>query len=162
MRLRAARPADATAVAQVHHLTWVNTLGDLLPASFWETHTLEERTRTWRRWLTLGGGPSAMLAEVGGEIVGVAYAAPARRQHGIAPVRERQLWMLYVLEEHHGTGVGQALLDAVVPPGEPCQLWVAEDNPRARRFYERNGFALEGARITDEQFADLTELRMTR
>jgi hypothetical protein len=29
-------------------------------------------------------------------------------------------------------------------------LWVAEDNPRARRFYEREGWTLDGARKEDE------------
>jgi RimJ/RimL family protein N-acetyltransferase len=29
-------------------------------------------------------------------------------------------------------------------------LWVLEDNPRARRFYEREGWALDGERKEDE------------
>ena len=29
-------------------------------------------------------------------------------------------------------------------------LWVLEDNPRARRFYEREGWDLDGARKEDE------------
>lgn len=160
MRLRTARLADAGAGARVHHATWVSTYGDLLPAEFWSTHTLAERTRSWQRSLMRGFAPT--LAEVDDEIVGIAHASPALRQHGVAPVRDSQLWMLYVLDGHHGTGVGQALLDAVVAPGTPCQLWVAEDNARARRFYERNGFVVEGARITDDAFAGITEIRMVR
>ncbi|GAB4084871.1 GNAT family N-acetyltransferase [Myceligenerans cantabricum] len=160
MRLRTARLADAAAGARVHHATWVATYGDVLPAEFWETNTLEARVSAWQRLLVRGFAPT--LAEVDGEVVGLAHAAGAATQYGVTPVRDTQLWMLYVLDAHHGTGVGQALLDAVVPPDEPCQLWVAEDNPRARRFYERNGFALEGARITGEDLPDVTELRMTR
>lgn len=160
MRLRTARIGDAAACARVHHATWVTAYGDLLPADFWQTHTLDERIKGWQRSLMLGFAPT--LAEVDGEVVGVAHAAEAREQHGVAPVRDTQLWMLYVLDSHHGTGVGQALLDAVVSPGAPCQLWVAENNPRARRFYERNGFAVEGSRITDETFAGITEVRMVR
>ncbi|GAB3173546.1 GNAT family N-acetyltransferase [Myceligenerans halotolerans] len=160
MKLRTAKLIDAAAGARVHHTTWVTAYGDLLPADFWRTHTLAERTKSWQRSLMRGFAPT--LAEVDGEIVGLAHASPAREQHGVEPVRDTQLWMLYVLGDHHGTGVGQALLDAVVPPGAPCQLWVAEDNPRARRFYERNGFVVEGARITDDNFANITELRMVR
>jgi GNAT superfamily N-acetyltransferase len=160
MRLRTAKLADADALASVHHATWVTAYGDLLPAEFWETHTLAERTRSWQRSLMRGLAPT--LAEVEGEVVGFAHASGSRAQHGVEPVRDTQLWMLYVLDDHHGTGVGQGLLDAVIGPGVPCQLWVAEDNPRARRFYERNGFAVEGARITDESFADIAEVRMVR
>jgi hypothetical protein len=29
-------------------------------------------------------------------------------------------------------------------------LWVAEENPRARRFYEHGGWALDGGRKVDE------------
>ena len=69
--------------------------------------------------------------------------------------------MLYVLREHHGSGAGQALLDAVLGE-EPAQLWVAEANPRAIRFYERNGFRADGATLTDPAVEDLREIRMVR
>ena len=69
--------------------------------------------------------------------------------------------MLYVLADHHGTGIGQLLLDAVVAPGVPAQLWVAEHNPRARRFYERNGFLPDGASFIDERL-NLAEVRQVR
>ena len=56
---------------------------------------------------------------------------------------------------------GQALLDAVLGE-EPAQLWVAEANPRAIRFYERNGFRADGATLTDPAVEDLREIRMVR
>ena len=31
-------------------------------------------------------------------------------------------------------------------------LWVLEDNPRARRFYERAGWAPDGVRKAEERF----------
>ena len=33
---------------------------------------------------------------------------------------------------------------------ETSILWVAEDNPRARRFYEREGWTLDGGRKEEE------------
>ncbi|MCC2333539.1 GNAT family N-acetyltransferase [Cellulomonas wangsupingiae] len=145
--LRAAVPDDAAAVAAVHHGSWVETYSGLLPASHWETDTLDGRTERWRR--ALADGVPLTVAEVGGRIVGIALAGDAVPVGEHPPVRERHLFQLYVLASHHGTGVGQALLDAVVPPGTPAQLWVAEDNPRARRFYDRNGFRADGARVDD-------------
>lgn len=50
-------------------------------------------------------------------------------------VWSQQLYVLYVLAAEHGTGVGAALLDAVVHPGESVVLWVADPNPRAQAFY---------------------------
>ncbi|WP_369371846.1 N-acetyltransferase family protein [Promicromonospora sp. Populi] len=160
MNLRTATLSDAAAVARVHHTTWVTTYGAILPPEFWATATLERRTSTWQRWLANGAAP--VVAEVEGEVIGIAMAGDAVEQEDVVPVRGRQLYLLYVLAAHHGTGVGQSLLDAVVPPGTGAQLWVAEDNPRARRFYERNGFTLEGARVVDASTADLAELRMVR
>lgn len=160
VNLRTATLSDAAAVARVHHTTWITTYGKILPPEFWATATLERRTSAWERWLSNGAAP--VVAEVDGEVIGIAMAGDAVEQEEVLPVRGRQLYLLYVLDAHHGTGIGQALLDAAVPPGTGAQLWVAEDNPRARRFYERNGFVLEGARYVDASTADLAELRMVR
>ena len=55
------------------------------------------------------------------------------------------------------------LFDAAVDEDEPLYLWVAEDNPRAHRFYERNGFALDGASHTEPFLGEqLTEVRFVR
>jgi GNAT superfamily N-acetyltransferase len=158
--LRTATLSDAAAVARVHHITWVSTFGAMLPPAFWATATLERRTTTWERWLRNGASP--VIAEVNGEVIGIAMSGDAVEQDNVLPVRGRQLYLLYVLGAHHGTGVGQALLDAAVPPGTGAQLWVAEANARARRFYERNGFVMEGARVVDASTADLAEVRMVR
>ena len=157
--IRAARLDDAAGCAAVHHTSWVETYSRLLPAAHWETDTLERRVTTWQGWL--GGDATAMVAEHHGQIVGIAFAAAGRHLGSHPPVRDHELWLLYVLAAHHGTGVGQALLDAVVLPGAPAQLWVVERNPRARRFYERNGFAADGARVVDDRLG-LAEVRHVR
>nr|NLI50430.1 GNAT family N-acetyltransferase [Propionibacterium sp.] len=53
---------------------------------------------------------------------------------------------LYTVPGTHGTGLGQRLLDALLPGRRPAYLWVFLENPRAIRFYERNGFGLDGLR----------------
>lgn len=156
--LRPATPADAEACAQIHHSVWVDTYADLLPASHWETDTVERRTGSWRRWLA--DGAPFVVAETEARVVGFALAREGREVGTFSPVRDRELYSLYVLTPHHGTGAGQALLDAVVPPGSPCQLWVAELNPRARRFYERNDFVPDGARFVDD--TGIAEVRYVR
>jgi RimJ/RimL family protein N-acetyltransferase len=39
---------------------------------------------------------------------------------------------------------------------------VAEGNPRAQAFYQRNGFVFTGARDTIEDWEGLAEVRMAR
>lgn len=101
------------------------------------------------------------MAESGTQIIGIAITNPARALREHEPARELELSSLYVLSAHHERGVGQALLDTVLPPGTPAQLWVAERNPRARRFYGRNGFTPDGALITDDSLG-LNEIRLVR
>nr|BFF20873.1 hypothetical protein GCM10025730_43940 [Promicromonospora thailandica] len=82
--------------------------------------------------------------------MGFAKAGPTRTTQGVPPpVRDDELWSLYVLGEYHGTGIGGLLLDTVLPSNRSAELWVAGANPRARRFYEKHGFTPDGAGLTD-------------
>ena len=157
--LRPATPDDAAGCAFVHHTSWVETYWELIPASHWEIDTLERRTAVWRQHVDAGA--EVTVAESDGHIIGIAISGGAQVVGEYEPARDRQLSMLYVLAAHHGTGVGQALLDAVLPPDTPAQLWVAEQNPRARRFYERNGFLPDGTRFVEEG-PGLAEVRLVR
>ena len=56
---------------------------------------------------------------------------------------------LYVLKEHHGAGIAQALMDWALDEtrrrgAERLYLTVYVDNHRARRFYDRYGFDAVG------------------
>lgn len=50
--------------------------------------------------------------------------------------------------EVHGRGVGHALLHEAIGTA-PAYLWVLDGNDRAIRFYERQGFRLDGATKTE-------------
>ncbi|GAA4843319.1 GNAT family N-acetyltransferase [Luteimicrobium xylanilyticum] len=158
--LRAAVLEDADAVGLVHYTSWVETYTGLASTEFWERASAE-RSAAWWRGLIERGYP-ATVAEVDGEIVGLALAGESRATGGHEPVRDRELSNLYVLAAHHGRGLGRVLLDAVVPPGTPAQLWVASGNPRAVRFYERNGFEPDGATDDGARFGGIAALRMVR
>jgi GNAT superfamily N-acetyltransferase len=99
-----------------------------------------------------------VVAEADGAVVGFAQAVPSRDD---PPVRPLELASLYLRAALHGSGLGQALLDAAVGD-RPASLWVAEVNPRARRFYERNGFVPDGARQVLGAWEGLIEVRLVR
>jgi GNAT superfamily N-acetyltransferase len=94
------------------------------------------------------------VAELDGAPIGIAHS-------GVDDDGRRLLWILYLLAAHHGSGAGQALLDAVVDDG-PASLWVLEENPRARAFYERNGFRADGERRPTGFDDGGDEIRMLR
>ncbi|MFE6253911.1 GNAT family N-acetyltransferase [Agromyces sp. NPDC057865] len=167
--IRRAQVADAPGIARVHWDSHQTTyvLPGRVARDRVEAWTMRIRISSWTANLAIANDvypvPEGFhrmeiwVAEVGGAIVGWANTSLG---HETDAPRELQLEGIYVLEEHHGTGVGQALLDAAIGD-RPAYLWALDDNPRAHAFYRRNGFALDGA----DQFDDLwqvTEVRFVR
>ena len=64
-----------------------------------------------------------------------------------------EVYSIYVRPDAWGTGSGWALMDAAVEwlaeRWQEAILWVAEENPRARRFYERYGWVAETTRVEE-------------
>lgn len=158
-RLRRPTVEDAAAIAAVQVDGWRDTYGRLLPQRFYDAKALAERTRTWSEALSRPDrAPRLFVAESAAPLVGFAFASSPREEH---PARDLQLHMLYVRTPLHGSGIGQALLDAVLEE-EPAQLWCAKENLRALAFYRRNGFTPDGTEKVDTDFGDLTEVRLVR
>lgn len=156
--------ADVPALARVHVRGWEAAYGHVLHGEQWfGAPAIERRLRHWTAWLTPGtpeadSGEFRIGRDEDGTPVGLAASWPPRDPE---PVRERELSVLYVDEAWFGSGLGRALVEALLGD-EPASLWVAEDNPRARRFYEKLGFAPDGARHIDELWPDLPDIRMVR
>jgi ribosomal protein S18 acetylase RimI-like enzyme len=157
---------DAADLGRVHQQCWIETYSELVPPDFWEHSTEARRIGMWERMLRRSEPARRLiLAEVDGSIVGFALAGTAvAREHPDSPPAETlEVRMLYVTRSHHGSGIGQQLLDAVLSPGEAAQLWVAEQNPRAQAFYRSNGFLPDGIRDPHaHEGTDLTAIRMLR
>lgn len=141
--IRPPRAGEAELLADVHLRSWEETYSAVFPPTAWGA---EEREGRIRQWTVLCGPPRAdwrtAVAEVGGRPVGIAHTEHDRDD---PPLRERVLAFIYLLREAQGSGAGQALLDEVLGD-EPTSLWVLEENPRARAFYAKNGFAPTGER----------------
>ncbi|MFJ3957553.1 GNAT family N-acetyltransferase [Arthrobacter sp. NPDC090010] len=158
--LRSPVPSDADALASLHVRCWHEAYGALLPDDFFTEEVLESRRRLWTRLCAAPQpGRTVRVAEAGGELVGFsAGGTPLDPSDGALG---QELSSLYLLQDFHGSGAGQALFDAVLMDG-PAFLWVAARNPRAQAFYRRNGFTPDGATDTDAHFGGMEELRMTR
>ncbi len=155
--LRDATLEDAEAGAALHRNCWREAYGPLADPALLQSR-LADVGRWLRAWrVDLADGSPRVVAEVDGELVGFARAGRSRDPDPPVP---DELYALYVREFWHGSGVGQALLEVVLGD-RPASLWVLEDNARARRFYERNGFHPDGAR---EWYAGLGlwEVRLVR
>ncbi|HUZ14719.1 MAG TPA: GNAT family N-acetyltransferase, partial [Gaiellaceae bacterium] len=94
-----------------------------------------------------------LVAEEGGVVVGFAWTGDSRDEPG-----KGELFAIYVVPEAWGSGAGSALMASALEAlrsYSSATLWVLEDNPRARRFYEREGWSLDGGR-RDEEFLGVT------
>lgn len=155
---------DVPALARLHVRGWEVAYGHLIQGEQWFGEpAVARRIEHWTRWLT----PDTPAADDGvlrvgrdedGAPVGLAASWPPRDPQ---PVRPRELSLLYLDEQWFGSGLARALTEAVIGDG-PASVWVAEENPRARRFYEKLGFTADGARQTEEHLANLTDIRMVR
>ncbi|WP_040166458.1 GNAT family N-acetyltransferase [Microbacterium gorillae] len=155
-------PADAAALADLHVGTWREAYSHLLPEEFFSDAWLAGRRKMWDHVLSHPQDDvTVLVAEQDGELVGFAWAGPAVDVGETASPRDRHLYAIYVRAAHYGTGIGQTLLDDTLGSG-PAQLWVAKENPRAIRFYTRNGFTLDGTEMTDPSAPLITDRRMVR
>nr|WP_246335705.1 GNAT family N-acetyltransferase [Microcella alkalica] len=75
-----------------------------------------------------------------GELLGFARSAPSDDPEAPRPTK---LDSLYARASTHGSGLGPRLLDIVLGD-RPAYAWIVTANERARRFYEKQGFALDG------------------
>jgi GNAT superfamily N-acetyltransferase len=136
--IRPGTAEDAATVARVQIASWREAYKHMFTEEQLAAMSLPDRTAFWRRF-------PPTVAEVDSEVVGFVNVGTAHDD----PDADGELYAIYVRPDHWGTGVGRALIKS----GETrlrelgysrVILWVWEDNPRARRFYEAAGWATDG------------------
>ena len=151
--VRPAQLADAEALAAVHVAAWQGAYRGLMPDDYLDQMDVARWTDGWRRMLTEHAAP--LVGLVGDEVQGFVGVGPLRDPVEVAAPDEDpglvvgELYAINVHPRAWGRGVGPALLAA----GEAelrrlgfaeAVLWVLPANARARRFYERSGWADDG------------------
>ncbi|BCW60275.1 MULTISPECIES: GNAT family N-acetyltransferase [Micrococcaceae] len=159
--VRRADPADASVMAKVHVDTWRETYRGLMSDSeLDDPGLLEWREKFWTAALT---DPryeknNVAVALQDDRLIGVAMSGPSSD----LPEEPQELFVLYAYASSHGSGVGAALLNAVINPAASAVLWVADPNPRAQAFYRKNGFVADGAEKVEDGVKDIRMVRTAR
>ena len=143
--IRAARAADAHAVAAVHVTSWRETYTSLLPETVIVNNGAERRRALWERVLR-EGTRDVFIATEDGEVLGfICGGAMPAIIRGRAPIPDHDAYVdaLYVLAVAHRRGIGRALLGALAQRlrergFRALALHVVAANP-AVRFYEHLG-----------------------
>lgn len=158
--LRAPTVEDVEALALLHTATWRETYSGRVPDRWLGEEAVELRRRHWRSRLEHPlAGQRAIVAHRGPALVGFAVSGPPQSPED--PPSARELFMIYLARSAHGSGAGQAMLDEVLGD-EPAYLWVAKENPRAQRFYARNGFRHDGMEKSVPGIEGFVEIRLVR
>lgn len=156
------RPAtlhDVEQMAVVHVQSWTDAYTGLLPEATIASMTIDVRRRMWTQRLSRSTD-GVWVAELGGELVGLASIGPAEQ-----PPQWGQLFNIYLVGSAWGRGLGSGLWDAAMAGFDDMgltqrQLYVLDTNERARRFYEHKGWFHEGTVIMDDNFgAPIREVR---
>jgi GNAT superfamily N-acetyltransferase len=142
------------AIARVRAETWQHAYAHVFPAEALAGLGPETGLDWWGRAVTEPyPHMHTLVAEAGGDIVGFAQLGAAR-EHDVAGLGE--LFAIYVLPDLSGHGVGRALMAETLArlraeSFAEAILWVIEDNPRTRRFYELAGWRTDGG-VKDEEW----------
>ncbi|MFD4223920.1 GNAT family N-acetyltransferase [Streptomyces griseus] len=165
--IRDMRVDDCEAVATVRVRGWQHAYRGLLPQPYLDGMDIAEETGLRRTYFEERGESVNVVAEQpDGTVIGWACVGPHRAEDHGRPGCE--LYAIYVLPEHIGTGTGRALLAELTAraaaAGHPdMALWVLRENGPARRFYERAGFRPDGGEDTFTAGGVLvTEVRYVR
>jgi len=137
VKVREAGAADVEAIRAMGQACWPDTYAfagqDYIEhglASWWSVEATERSLQD----------TAVVVAVEAGRIVGMGNVD----LRGESPT----IWKLYVLAETRGTGVGTALLDALLEripdSADGVRLEYADGNDRAARFYARRGFVETG------------------
>jgi L-amino acid N-acyltransferase YncA len=92
--------------------------------------------------------PLRVVAEVDERVIGWAAAAPVSSRWAYRGVAESSV---YVARDRHGTGVGSALMEALVAKSERAGFWTLQtsifpENEASLKLHRRVGFRVVGVR----------------
>jgi GNAT superfamily N-acetyltransferase len=157
--VRPGRLADISAMAAVHVRSWQETYRGLMPdAVLDDPDAIRVREHFWTVAMTDPRYATNRIAVADHEetVVGIAMAGLPEDPEATWDI---DLYLIYLLARHHGSGAGTQLLNAVTEPPESVGLWVVTPNPRAQQFYGKHSFRPDGRRRSD---AGVTEIHLVR
>ena len=150
MHVRVAAPDDSLAIERARVHGWRTAYRHVFPVEDLDAMPIDGDR--WRSRLHVPPpGWTTFVCEHEGHVIGFASVGPSRDEDGLG-----ELYAIYVEPEEWSTGAGQVLLaraeEQLTAEYGTALLWVLEENPRARRFYERAGWVPDGARKAEDRF----------
>ena len=175
--IRPGSVADAAAIRAVRRQSWIAAYTGIIDRAAIDRATAEpppdrpapDPQPGVRTLVAVGGDEPAVVgfASFGPERAVVSASYPTTHPGGVATALPGEVYAIYVTPDWWSMGAGRALMESVLAAlteaGYPrVVLWVLADNARARRFYERAGFAPDGVTNILTGLGGVLELRYVR
>jgi GNAT superfamily N-acetyltransferase len=150
LEVREAAPDDAEAIVAVTATGWREAYEGIVRPEKLAALPIER----WRHEVGVGlrrpiDDAFTYVAEIDGEFAGYCYVAAPSLEADVGP-EVAELVAMYVEPGHWRQGAGEALMKAALErladlPYREAVLWTFDQNERAIAFYERFGWAKDGA-----------------
>ncbi|MDO7907461.1 GNAT family N-acetyltransferase [Paenibacillus sp. JX-17] len=142
LKIREARPEDASGMAKVHVKSWQTTYKGIVPEAYLAELSIPDRTEMWKRAINRPEADRLLYVaeDEEGVIQGFVTGGPNREQH---PDYQAELYAIYLMEEVQGQGLGRLLVERLAARllslgYTSMMVWALEENA-AVSFYERLG-----------------------
>jgi ribosomal protein S18 acetylase RimI-like enzyme len=137
--IRKANSSDAAGKGYVHYQSWIETYTGLFPDEVIEKVTLEKSVH-----LATEHPENTYIAIIDEKVVGFSCYLEARdvdlKNYG-------EIMAIYVLKAYQGKGIGKKLMKVCyreLSQYKGIIVWVLKSNVNAIRFYESEGFEMDG------------------
>lgn len=148
MEIRYITPTDdKMTISRIYEESWKYTYKGIIPQDYLES--IPEG-----RWVANleNSNWSTLVCVDNGRIVGTSSFCKSRFNQFTG---WGEIISIYLLPDYMGRGFGKALFDSVIVELKNMGyrnifLWVLEENLRARKFYEKEGFILTDAYLDDK------------
>ena len=133
LHVRTAKENDMTALGRVMALSFQSAFSGFISRQTLARCAGEEDCARLLQSLYEAGQMHILVGELDGTVSGLlVWMGP-------------EIYAIHSLPESWGSGLGAAMLKAALSRMDrPVCLWAFAENKRARRFYEKHGFALTG------------------
>ncbi len=156
--------ADADAITDVQVASWRAGYAHVFPDSVLYADDFDSSRRTfWRNWRFGPGHRIAVVLEPAeGEARPIGFCSYGpERERARGHTGRGEVWAFYLHPDYWGSGAADSMMEHVEQRLQAegfgtVVLWVLDDNPRARRFYERHGWSATGIAANFDDYCEVS------
>ena len=151
-------------IAHVHIKTWQHAYKGIVPQSFLDSMTEENRAEKYKFENELEKGHFFFAVKIDNYIAGFLYLCRCRDDDS---KDAGEIGGIYLLPEYQHKGYGAKMMEYAIDflrdkGHNTIKIWVLEQNEKAISFYNKFGFSFDGSKKEAELGKKLTVVRFAK